>query len=191
MATFRSKIFLKLAQTTDATSTPSTPPTTQTTTSTAPTTVAGAPQSVSVNTYFQSFQQAWGSQYTSLVDTMLNALNWSIFILSIGALSFDQLRQQAFSFDISKYPDPFLTGMIMVSRSVFNTMLNGGKPFKTQISIADKIKILNELLQQISSNIKIPDAPNNSFPQSYLQTRIGNPKTILITLLNQMKAITK
>lgn len=180
MTTKRFRIFQRIAQAQGAT-------TTSTTTSTAPTTIPGSPNEVSVTTYFPSFAEAWGSSFKAPTDDLLNTLNWTIFILSIGELSLDQLRQQHFNVDASKYPDPFLMGVVGFAGQVYRLLLNNGKPFVQKVS--DKRTPLETLRTSITTNSKIPDNLSNSFPQSFLQTKIGNFKSKVISILTQLDAL--
>lgn len=179
MATKRFRIFQKIAQAQTAT--------TDTTTSQAPTTIPGSPNEVSISTYFPTFAEAWGANYKAPVDSLLNTLNWTIFILSTGQLSLDQLRQQHFNMDASKYPDPFLSGVVGFAAQVYRLLLNSGKPFTQRVS--DKQTPLEALRTSITTNSKIPDNLSNSFPQSFLQTKIGNFKSKVISILTQLDAL--
>lgn len=180
MVTKRFRIFQKIlnAQTT---------PTTSTTTSQAPTTVPGSPTEVSVTTYFPTFVEAWGANFQGPVDDLLNTLNWTIFILSVGQLSLDQLRQQHFNVDTTKYPDPFLMGVVGFASMVYRLLLNSGKPFTQRVT--DKRTPLKALQTAITTNAKIPDNLSNSFPQTFLQTKIGNFKSKVISTLTQLDAL--
>lgn len=180
MSTKRFRIFQKIlnAQTT---------PTTSTTTSQAPTTVPGSPNEVSVSTYFPTFVEAWGANFKGPVDDLLNTLNWTVFILSVGQLSLDQLRQQHFVVDATKYPDPFLMGTVGFAGMVYRLLLNSGKPFTQKIT--DKQAPLETLRTAMTTNGKIPDNLSNSFPQTFLQTKIGNFKSKVISTLTQLDAL--
>lgn len=180
MPTKRFKIFQKIAQAQDAT-------TTDTTTSTAPTTISGAPREVTVDTYFPTFTAAWGANFKGPVDSLLNTLNWTIFSLTAGQMDLESLKVNHFNADTSKYPDAFLTGVVGFASAIFNKLLNAGKPFTTKV--VNKKDIIKALQNQITTNSKIPDTLNASFPQSFLQTKIGNFKPKVISLLTQLDAL--
>jgi len=186
MVSARYKLLNKIAQAAGDAPAATTTPTTTTTTTPA-TSVPGAPTDVPVDVYFPTFTWAWGPNFKPATNQLINILNWSMFILSQGQLSFDQLRQQNFNVDISKYPDPFLMGIIMFAKNVYYYLLNNGTPFKTQVQ--NKDQIIDYLSRDIASNTKVPDSLSATFPQSYLQTKIGNPKPAIIALLSNMKSL--
>lgn len=184
--TKRFKIFQKIAQTAATATDPATDTTTDTTTSTAPTTVAGSPTTVTTD-LFPTFIQAWGTTFKGPVDELLNILNWSIYVLTLGEQDFYKLKSNDFSADATKY-DAFTDSVISFSRLVFHQLLNGGKAFQTQVG--DKKTPIAEIYRSISGNGRIPDTLTNVFPQSFLQTKIGNFKPKVISILSQMNALT-
>lgn len=187
MPTKRFKIFQKIAQT-QTTTTDVTDPTVDTNSpATTPSTIPGSPREVTVDTYFPTFTQAWGSQFKEPTNELLSTLNWTIFVLSVGQMDLDNLRQNHFNVDASKYPDAFLNGAIGLGKQIYHLLLNDGQPFTTQI--ADKSSVIDKLNQAVSTNSKIPDSLSGTFPQSFLQTKIGNFKPKVISVLTRMKSL--
>lgn len=179
MTTKRFKIFQKIAQaqTPDATD--------PTTTSQAPTTIPGSPTSVTVD-LFPTFTRAWGSNFKTPVNELLDTLNWAIYSLTAGQLDFYKLKAGNFNTVATKY-DPFANAVISFSKSVYIQLLNGGAAFTHEVT--DKKTPISDLYKEINSNSKIPDTLNNIFPQSFLQTKIGNFKPKVISILIQMNSL--
>lgn len=180
----RLKIFEKIIQAQDATTTP---PTTTTDIAAAPkpTTVPGSPTAVTVD-MFPTFVQAWGANFKQSVNNLIDTLNWAIFSMTVGQQDFFKLKSNSFQGDSTKF-DGFTNSIIGFSKQVFNLMLNEGKPIAAPMK--NKKEIISKLLASINQNSAIHETLTNVFPQNFLQSKIGNFKPKVISILTQMNAL--
>lgn len=173
----RIKLLMKISQEAEEAST---------TTSTAPATIAGSPTNASVD-IFPTFDMAWGSNFKEPINDLLDALNWAIFVLTVGEYDFYKLKSNNFSSGSTKF-DAFTNEVIKFSGLVYKELFNSGVNFKNKVE--NKKDILDKLHSSVSGNARIPDTLNNTFPQSFLQTKIGNFKPKVISILSSLIAMT-
>lgn len=149
------------------------------------TTISGSPSLITTD-QFPGFIDAWGANLKKPVDDILNTLNQTIYYMSRGQTDFFRLKGLNFSSDINKYDD-FTNGIINFSKLFYNKILNNGAPFKEEIK--DKKQLISQIKYALQSNSAIPDYLNNNFPQSFLKTKIANPKGSVISLLSQIETL--
>jgi hypothetical protein len=149
-----------------------------------PPTVSGDPTAANVTSLFPQFTIGWGSNNSIYIQGIINVLNYSIYALSNGALDFNKLRTQNFSFDDSKFPDPILRAIINLTHAVYSKILtHGGQTFKAALTAEEKKDIIDLLKQNVSTSA-IPDGGINN----YLNSKIGGSlKSTLNNYLSNIK----
>lgn len=145
--------------------------------------ISGSPSSVDIATFFPAVTRVWGANNLSKIQSLINALNNAIYVLSAGQMDFNTLRVQYFITDASKFPDPVLTAIIRLAQVIYNRMLtNHAKQRIEPISIMEKQQILTQIKQMLNVSA-IPDGGINNF----LATKIGNFKETLNGILSTIR----
>lgn len=166
--TDRIKLWLKLAQTTEQ-------PGVQT--------LSGSPSAVDISNAVLGF----GTNNMSLIQNIVNDLNWAIYVLSAGQLDFNKLKQQYFFFSNTNIPDQTLLIIVRYAKLIYTNLLTlsgGNTRFNQELDQTEKIKRIDLLLYSVRvPPTAIPDGGINNL----LQTKIGGVlKTNLINNLQQM-----
>lgn len=141
--------------------------------------VTGSPTTVDIATFFPAVTKVWGSTNLAKIQTIINAINNAIYVLSGGQMDFNTLRVQYFITDTSKYPDQVLTAIIRLAQVVYNRMLTDHAQNRvTILSPEEKSQIIIQIQRMLNTST-IPDGAINTF----LQTKVGNFKEVLNSIL--------
>lgn len=137
--------------------------------------VPGAPSPFDPYTFYPALTTAWGANNIAPIRQLSNALNWTLFILSVGGLDLNKLRATNFVVDTSKYPDRILTIVVKIAIQIFRLIYNVRTPIQDK---EQRIQILKNVV------MGLPDGSTNT----YINSKIGgNPKTVLLNIIAQIK----
>ena len=183
MKKYRLKIFQRIIEAQAATPDPAGTDSGQPTSTQS--TVNGSPNPITTD-QFPGFDVAWGANYKDLANQLLDTLNQGIYILTIGEQDFSRLRSSNFTSDSTKF-DAFADSVIAFSGLVYKMIFGQGKPLTE--AVPNKKEIISYLISNFNSNVSIPNNLNNKFPESFLQSKIGNFKTKVNGILNSLNSL--
>ena len=153
-----------------------------------PPTINGSPAPFDVDTYFPSVRKGWGNVNIVWIQNILNALNWTVYVLSAQQFDLNKFRQSYFIPTVTNIPDKTLLPIVRFSTLVYNKLLTptgGSSQFNEELDDQEKQKRKSTLLQAITSPMTlIPDGAINV----NLQGKIGgNLKEVLTNAITQLK----
>ena len=170
----RIKLLEKIAQAT----TPTTVPTDQT----ANTAVVAAAPSFQASSMYPGILKGFNLPSINIINNIVSTLNTALHIATAGKINFQILKNNNFSTDPSSFQSSDQKNIFLLSKMVFQKLLNSGNQFEN--------KLIPKQIQDIVGSI-ISSQPLLSLssinPVSQLAQKVGNLKQIIIDQLTLLK----
>ena len=145
-------------------------------------TLASPPAFIASDIY-TNIRTGFNSASLPIINNFISLLNTAVHYASAGKQNFQVFRNESFNFDVSGAPSVDQKNLMILSKMVFSSLLNSGNTYARPLT--------GEQIEDIVNRILSSGAYQNLSqvnPTSQLATKVGNLKTSIATVLNQLKA---